>query len=216
MVELSNVLRQLSKVGYRSGIFQRSEVKELCNVLHEDEVILQATNGHYEGGFSLLVATDHRLILVDHKPMFLTLDSIAYTMIQELSFTYRLLNSSIHIYTSNKVLDFSSWNHNQLRTILATAQKAMKDPNSLIAAPPEVVHDIEEQTEKIPEPNMDEVPTMPSPRPVFMNDNTESAYASNSSINTLPVEPADLSTNLSKSGYSSVSLGQRHYERRYF
>src|ERR1035438_6354320 len=63
MVLLSNVLKQLSKVGYHAGIFQRSEVKELCNVLHEDEQIIQATNGHYEGGFSLLVATDHRLIL---------------------------------------------------------------------------------------------------------------------------------------------------------
>jgi hypothetical protein len=127
MVELSVVLKQLSKAGYRNRIWQRAEVKELCNVLHEDEIILQATNGHYNGGFSLLVATDHRLILVDRKIMFLTLDSISYSMIQEISYNYRLLNSTLHIFTSNKSLDFSSWNHAQIRAILTYAQKAMKN-----------------------------------------------------------------------------------------
>ncbi len=126
MVELSDVLKQLTKVGYRNKFWQRAEVKELCNVLHDDEVILKATNGYYEGGFGLLVATDHRLLLIDHKPMFLTLDSVAYSMIQELSFNYRLFNSTLHIFTSNKCLDFSSWNHDQIRGILSYAQKAMK------------------------------------------------------------------------------------------
>ncbi len=131
MVELNQVIRQLRKVGYRNKFWQRSEVKELCNVLHDTETIIQATNGYYDGGMALLVATDTRLILIDHKPMFLTLDSIAYPMVQEIAYNYRLLNSTLHIFTSNRCLDFSSWNHSQIREILKFAQTAMKDKGGM-------------------------------------------------------------------------------------
>jgi hypothetical protein len=188
----------------------------LCNVLHEDEQIIQATNGHYEGGFSLLVATDHRLILVDRKPMFLTLDSIAYSMVQEVTFNYRLLNSTIHIYTTNKVLDFSSWNHNQIRTILSTTQKAMRAPTRTLIEPTEVVPVMQYESLSVPEIDLDEVPTMPTPPPVFQNDNTESAYVSASSVNTRPIGSTDLNTSSSKSGYSSPNVSPRHYIRRFF
>ena len=231
MVELSKVLKQLADVGYKTTMFQRSEVKELCNVLHEDEEILQATNGYYEGGFSLLVATDHRLLLVDRKPMFLTLDSIAYSMIQEVTFNYRLLNSTIHIYTSNKVLDYNSWNHSQLRSILSFTQRAMREPSHQVpqtavtipAALPlaETAHPIIDQplgspTMSVPdEPDMDEIPTMPQPSHVFANENTESAYVTSSSINTMPLEPTNLNIGESAT-FAAPKFVERRYDRKYF
>lgn len=128
MVELAKVQAQLTKVGYRAQMWGRSEVRELCNVLALDETIVHAVNGHYEGGFALLVATDKRLILVDRKIMFLTLDAISYSMIQEVQLNYRLLNSTINIYTSNKCLVFNTWSHSRLRSILSYAQeKIMED-----------------------------------------------------------------------------------------
>jgi len=122
MIQLSEIRNQLSSVGYHPSRFQRAEVKELCQVLSPDERIIDAVNGRYEGGFALLVATDRRLLLVDRKPMFLTLDSITYSMIQELSLTYRLLNSTVHVFTSNKCLDFNSWSHSHLRSIFSYSQ----------------------------------------------------------------------------------------------
>ena len=217
MVDLSNVLVQLKDVGYKTGVFQRSEVKELCNVLQPDERILQATNGHYEGGFGLLVATDHRLILIDRKIMFLTLDSIAYSMIQEVTFNYRLLNSTIHIFTSNKVLDFSSWNHGQIRSILMYAQKAMRDPKALLKEDVEApMHTMKYENLRIPEVDIDDVPTMPQPSSPFVNENTQSSFIKSSSINTMPIEPTNLSTDRASSNYTQPALGQRNYARRYY
>lgn len=125
MLDIKDVLRQLDNIGYKVTAWQRAEVKELCNALSSDETIVATINGHYEGGFGILVATNHRLLLVDRKIMFLTLDSISYGMIQEISLTYRLLNSTLHIFTSNKTLDFSSWNHAGVRNILDYSQKSI-------------------------------------------------------------------------------------------
>lgn len=242
MVELKDVQDQLAKVGYKNGVWQRAEVKELCNVLHADEQIIQATNGHHEGGFGLLVATDHRLILVDRKPMFLTLDSIAYWMIQEASFTYRLLNSTIHIFTSNKVLDFSSWNQTGLRQILTYTQYAMRQsrPNQITQSihyanesPPvmqyEVVPRIEakapdsntfsmdfrEEAELEPEPEV--IPTMPTPPAMqtTMVDDVNLSEDSRIKLGELSVSPADLKTDGRLDPYKAPHLSDSQYARRY-
>lgn len=202
-------------------MWQRAEVKELCNVLHEDETISEATNGYYEGGFSLLVATNQRLLLVDRKPMFLTLDSIAYSMIQEVSFNYRLLNSTIHIYTTNKCLDFNSWHHSQIRSILNHTQAAMRQDR-----PPQYNRQyVEQRPLPMPEPQymsyeqlsvpeivINSVPYMSTPSHV--NDNTQSAYAPVQNVATLPVEPANLAPSTTLSAIkTSVN---RQYARRYY
>ena len=194
MVELSYVLDQLANAGYRAGFFQRAEVRELCKILHEDEQILQATNGHYEGGFSLLVATDQRLILVDRKPMFLTIDSIAYSMIQEITFDYRLINSTIHVYTSNKTLDFSTWNHAQVRAILnhiQAAMRAMKMPPKIEVQLPEPVDSMKYEPIELPKLETDVVPTMPLPHHFSSNENTQSAYMAHSIMNAMKVSPTE-------------------------
>ena len=230
MVELSRVLKQLSKVGYRAKLWQRAEVKELCKVLHEDEHILQATNGYYEGGFSLLVATDHRILLVDRKPMFLTLDSIAYYMIQEVTFNYRLFNSTIHIFTSNKCLDFNSWNHSQIRAILSLTQDAMRqdniNPNMTTNVAENYKSPFLEKTEKInsikqistPDSEIEDIPTMPIPNnvPHFLNDNTESSYDKRHMLGALSIEANNVSLNPSKKGFKPQAFVQRQYARRIY
>jgi hypothetical protein len=216
MVELSKVLDQLSKAGYRARMWQRAEVKELCNILHDEETILHATNGYYEGGFSLLVATDHRLLLVDRKPMFLTLDSIAYSMIQELSFNYRLLNSTIHIYTSNKVLDFNSWNQSQIRAILTVAQNAMRLEKQSTNPQPQPISAMQYEPQALSDTYEEQVPTMPAPAPHFTNENTRSAYDSMSKVNNMGIKPASMSTEQNVNPYKTPSLAQRQYTRRYY
>lgn len=220
MVEQAKVMAQLSKVGYKAKMFQRAEVKELCNVLHEDEIILQATNGYYEGGFGLMVATSVRILLVDKKPMFLTLDSISYSMIQEVTFNYRLLNSTIHIFTSNKCLDFNSWNHAQIRAILNHTQQAMRVSKQPRYAEPPLPANQYMQYEEVsaPEIDMEEVPTMPHPIPPHFNENTESVlYASTSAtVDTLPLQPNNLNTDTKISPYQASGLAERRYLRRYY
>src|ERR1700733_4215990 len=99
MVSLQSVEEQLKRLGCNFKFWGRAEIKELSVVLMPDEAIAQCTNGHYEGGFALLVATDRRIILIDRKPMFLTLEAISYDMIAEINFNHRLIDSTIRIFT---------------------------------------------------------------------------------------------------------------------
>lgn len=131
MVSYSSVKSQLSQAGFSFGAWGKAEVKELCNIVTEDETILYATNGYYEGGFAMLVGTDQRILLVDKKPMYLSLDTITYGMIQEVTLNYRLLNSTINIYTSNKCLSFRSWNHHALRELLTYSQQRVIESRQL-------------------------------------------------------------------------------------
>lgn len=122
MITLSQVEHQLEKAGCNFRIWGRAEIRELCNILVPSEIILQAVNGRYEGGFALLCLTDHRLLLIDRKPMFLTLEDIRFDMISEIDYHARLLDNTVHIITPNRKLVFRSWNQKRLRMLLNETQ----------------------------------------------------------------------------------------------
>lgn len=122
MITIREVDRQLKAVGCNFRFFGRPEVKELAKVLMPGEQIAQATNGFYEGGFALLVVTDDRLLLIDRKPMFLTIEDVRFDMIAEIDFNHRLLNATANIHSTNKSLKFTSWNHTRLRTLVQHLQ----------------------------------------------------------------------------------------------
>lgn len=118
MVELHHVETQLKDIGCNFRFFGRPEVRELAKILQPSEVIAHAVNGYYEGGFALLVVTDQRLLLIDRKPMFLTIEDIRFDMIAEIDFNHRLLNATARIFSMNKSLVFTTWNHERLRVLI--------------------------------------------------------------------------------------------------
>ncbi len=122
MVHLQTVERQLRAVGCNYRFFGRPEVRELARILMPDETIAQAVNGTYEGGFAMLCVTDKRLLLIDRKPLFLTLEDIRYDMVVEIDYNYRLLNASVRIFTPTKELGFSSWSQARLRRLIEYLQ----------------------------------------------------------------------------------------------
>lgn len=127
MVSLDQVEDQLKKVGCNFRFWNRPEIRELRNILVPGEVIAQATNGRYENGFALLVATNLRLLLIDKKPMFLTLEDIRFDMISELDYSAQVLEGTVRIMTPNRKLRFTSWNHARLRNILNYAQQRVTE-----------------------------------------------------------------------------------------
>jgi hypothetical protein len=117
MVSITELKLQLAAINYRTNLFMGKEINDLTKIISSDEKLVHCVNGHYKDGLALLVATDQRFLLVDHKPFFLNVDTITYSMVQEVSYSYRLLNTTIRIYTSNKTLDFSSMNHLGMKSI---------------------------------------------------------------------------------------------------
>ncbi len=127
MLSLSHVEEQLQRVGCNFRFWGRPEIRELCNILVPGEVIAQCVNGRYEGGFALLVVTNHRLLLIDKKPMFLTLEDIRFDMIAEIDFSAQLFESTIRIATATRKLVFIAWNQARLRKLLNYVQQRMME-----------------------------------------------------------------------------------------
>lgn len=122
MVSLKKVDAQLAKVGMRNRFFARPEVRELCHILAPNEVIKHAVNGHYEGGFALLIATNRRLLLIDKKPWFLTMEDVRYDMVSEVDYFARLLDASVRINLLNKKLNFTTWRQGRMRKMVTYIQ----------------------------------------------------------------------------------------------
>ncbi len=127
MVDIQNIDAQLFKVGMRNRFFARPEVRELCHILVAGEVIKHAVVGQYEGGFALIIATDRRVLLVDKKPWFLTMEDIRYDMISEVDYFSRMVDATLSVITINKKLTFTSWRKARLRELVKYIQNRVLD-----------------------------------------------------------------------------------------
>jgi len=123
MLSREAVDAQLKRIGCNFKLWGRSEINELDKILIDDEVIAQCVNGEYSGGFAMLVATNHRVLLVDKKPfLYLTVEDVRFDLISEFSYNHRMVNGTIKIFTPNKTLNFTSWNQRRLRKLLEYVQ----------------------------------------------------------------------------------------------
>lgn len=106
MVAHDEVLRQLDTIGAGIKWWGRAEVRELRHILVPGESIMYCINGRYEGGFAMICITDQRVLLIDKKPLYLTLEDIRYDMVSEVDFSQRLIDATLSIHTLNKTLRF--------------------------------------------------------------------------------------------------------------
>lgn len=127
MVSLHEVEEQLRYVGCNFRVWGRAEIRELSNVLMADEKIAQAVNGSYEGGFAMLVVTSYRVLLIDRKPMLLTIEDIRYDMMAEVDFHNRLMGATVRICTPMRDLVFSSWSNVRLRKCVNYVQQRVME-----------------------------------------------------------------------------------------
>jgi hypothetical protein len=127
MVSLQQVEEQLRHVGCNFKLWGRSEVRELSNVLMPEEKIAQAANGSYEGGFALICVTNYRVLLIDRKPMLLTIEDLRYDMISEVDYNNRVLGATVRIFTPNRNLTFNSWSSLRLRKCVNYIQQRVME-----------------------------------------------------------------------------------------
>jgi len=121
--KLKRLEDRLKQIGCNFRFWGRTELRELANVLLPGEVVEHCVNGSYEGGFALLVATDQRVLLIDKKPFYLTLEDVRFDMISEVDYNHRLLNATIFICTpNNKSLRFLGYNQDRLRKLFHFVQ----------------------------------------------------------------------------------------------
>jgi hypothetical protein len=127
MVSMRQIEEQLKRVGCNFKVWGRSEIRELSNVLMPEEEIAQAVNGSYEGGFAMLCVTNYRVLLIDRKPMLLTIEDIRYDMIAEVDYHNRLLGATVRVFTPIRNLVFSSWSPQRLRKCVNYIQQRVME-----------------------------------------------------------------------------------------
>ena len=127
MVTLDEVERQLHNIKASFKFWGRAEKRELQHILFQGEQIQQCLNGRWEGGFAMLCATDQRLLLIDKKPMFLSLEDIRYDMVSEVDFSNRLVDATLKVCTPNKNLVFKSFRNHELRQTMNYIQQRVME-----------------------------------------------------------------------------------------
>src|ERR1700722_12019266 len=127
MIDIKTLEAQLKKAGCNFQFWGKGELRELKHILMDDEEIIYGVNGRYAGGFALLCVTNKRLLLIDHKPMYLSLEDVRFDMIAEVDYNYRLLDATVRIFTPNKTLVFTSWSQHKLRELTNYTQKRVME-----------------------------------------------------------------------------------------
>ncbi len=122
MIDPQVVQKQLRRLGADQAFWGKPELAELPKIMIEGEIIEHVRHGHYTGGFATLVATNHRLLLVDKKPFFLTVEDIRYDMIAEVDYGHQILGATIHVRSFSKDLKFQSLDQASLRSITGFIQ----------------------------------------------------------------------------------------------
>ncbi len=127
MVDPKIVSQQLRETGCDYAFWGRTETRELCTVLMDNERIMQAVNGYYDGGFALLCITNYRVLVVDKKPFLLSVEDLRYDMIAEVDFSSRIFTSVLHVYTPLRTLVFTSWSTTRLRKSMNYIQQRVME-----------------------------------------------------------------------------------------
>lgn len=123
MVTLQEVERQLAALGANNRFWGRAEIVELQHILVPGEQIQSSMNGRYLGGFATFVVTDQRLLIVDKKVFYLTVEDMRYDMISEVDFSAQLLSGTVRVVTPTKNLTFTTYKPRQLRVVVSYIQQ---------------------------------------------------------------------------------------------
>jgi hypothetical protein len=138
MVHISEIQSQLTRLGIRLTRWFNPELKELQRILMDNEKIIAAAPGRYFSGLALLVATDQRLLLIDKRTFFMTVEDTRYDMVSEIDFSSRFYDVTLHIFTLNKQHNFTSIRYKQqLRDLCGYVQQRVWETRQFQQAMPE-------------------------------------------------------------------------------
>jgi nitroimidazol reductase NimA-like FMN-containing flavoprotein (pyridoxamine 5'-phosphate oxidase superfamily) len=94
-----NIRDQLVAAGITRYSLRKNEVKYLPNVIHKDEVIGAAVSGKSDLGSVMLVATDKRVIFLDCKSFYTTVDELTYDVVSGVALHVQGLFANVTLHT---------------------------------------------------------------------------------------------------------------------
>ncbi len=101
MPTIEEIKNQLENLDGVSKFFGQKEIKELPNILWEDEKLEKLVQGFYSKGNGILVATNKRLIFIDKGLLYgLRVEDFPYDKISSIQYSTGLALGKITIFTS--------------------------------------------------------------------------------------------------------------------
>ena len=96
---ISRIKAELAKAGATKYGLLKTESRYMPSILHQNEHIGGVVYGQYEGGSGMLVATDMRVIFLDRKPLFMTMDELTYDVVSGVRFSSASLINTVTLHT---------------------------------------------------------------------------------------------------------------------
>lgn len=130
---MNNVDQQLLNLGINknSSIFGRKELKELPNILSNNEIIKGVIIGFYNGGTGILVATDRRLIFIDKGIFYgLKTEDFGLDKISSIQFESGLLMATIKIMASGNLAKIENVDKVLGKTFCEMVRNLLSEPKS--------------------------------------------------------------------------------------
>jgi hypothetical protein len=128
MVHPSIIEARLGELKFRFSSWFKPEVHELQHILMDHEKIIALACGRYFGSFALLVATDQRLLLIDKRVFFMTIEDTRYDMISEIDYNSQVYSATVTVYTLNKTHKFNTVKYKrELRELTTYVQRRVME-----------------------------------------------------------------------------------------
>lgn len=101
MPTLAEVKKQIGNIDGVSSLFGSREIKELPNILWEDEIIERIVQGTYRNGAGVLVATNKRLMFINKGLIYgLQVEDFQYSNISSIEYSTGMILGKIRFYAS--------------------------------------------------------------------------------------------------------------------
>lgn len=135
MMTAAKIQEQLKQKNCHYIGWGSTEVAQLCGILVDDEEIIMAINGYYEGGFGLLCVTNLRVLIIDKKPLVLNIEDLRYDMITEVTYGARFIIATIRMALPTRTVYFSSWSMDKLNVSMKYIQEHVMEARVAVSSP---------------------------------------------------------------------------------
>lgn len=138
MPTLEEVKDQISRLDSASKFLGHKEIKELPNILWEDEKVEKIVQGLYEKKQGILVATNKRLVFVDKGLIYgLRVEDFPYDKVSSIQYKTGLLFGELTIFSSGNKADIQQIEKKQVRDFCDYVRARITDVKEHASSPSE-------------------------------------------------------------------------------
>lgn len=141
MNKSQRIAHQIGKLALPAQVLGRKELKELPNILWDDEEVLDIVQGMYGNGVGILVGTQRRLVFVDKGLLYgLKVEDFPLDKISSIQYQTGMLMGTITIFTSGNKAEIKNVAKAEARRFAEAARARMSTqaaaPSARTGTPP--------------------------------------------------------------------------------